>query len=142
MKKKFLATQKDKKDWTTFTKNLSNISDKEIDFNKRNVNKNEIKKLDLHGFAISQANIRVKKFINISFDEGYKKLLIITGKGLRSQVYKDPYRSNEMNILKNSVPDFIKNDKNLSSKIIRISKADKKDGGDGAIYIFLKNKLR
>ena len=47
-----------------------------------------------------------------------------------------------MNILKNSVPDFIKNDKNLSSKIIRISKADKKDGGDGAIYIFLKNKLR
>ena len=43
-------------------------------------------------------------------------------------------------MLKYSVPEFIKNDKNLNSKVIRISAADQKDGGEGAIYIYLKNK--
>ena len=49
---------------------------------------------------------------------------------------------NEMNILKNSIPDFIKNDKSLSEKIIKISNAKPEDGGEGALYIFLKNKFR
>ena len=43
-----------------------------------------------------------------------------------------------MNVLKYSVPEFIKNDNDLFSKISKISKADQKDGGDGAFYIFLK----
>ena len=44
-----------------------------------------------------------------------------------------------MNVLKYSVPEFIKNDKDLLSKINKISKADLKDGGEGAFYIFLKS---
>ena len=43
-----------------------------------------------------------------------------------------------MNILKNSVPDYIKNSEDLSKKIKRISEASLQDGGDGAFYIFLK----
>ena len=73
-----------------------------------------------------------------SFEEGCKKLIIVTGKGLRSKVYKNPYLSKQMNVLKYSVPEFIKNDKDLLSKIRKISKADLKDGGEGAFYIFLK----
>ena len=38
-----------------------------------------------------------------------RKLLIITGKGLRSRVYDDPYRSTKMNVLRYSVPEYIKN---------------------------------
>jgi len=41
--------------------------------------------------------------------------------------------------LKYSVPEFIKNDEDLKNKINKISKAEIKDGGEGAIYIFLKN---
>ena len=72
-------------------------------------------------------------------DEGYKKLIIVTGKGSRSKVYNDPYRSKEMSILKYSVPDYIKQDEELSNLINKISVADIKEGGEGAISISLKN---
>ena len=47
--------------------------------------------------------------------------------------------SEKLNVLRYSVPEFIKNDENLNNKISRIAQADIKDGGEGAIYIFLKN---
>ena len=43
-----------------------------------------------------------------------------------------------MNILKNSIPEYIKNNIELKNKISKISQASLKDGGEGAIYIFLK----
>ena len=138
MKKKYTVTSKDKKDWIDFTKRLENIFDKDTDFIKQNTPVNKIGKLDLHGLSLNQANKIVKKFIIESFEGGYKKLLIITGKGLRSKVHKNPYLSEQMNVLKHAVPEFIKNDEDISEKISRISIADLKDGGEGAFYIFFK----
>ena len=138
MKKKYTVTSKDKKDWIDFTKRLENIFDKDANFIKQNTPVNKIGKLDLHGLSLNQANKIVKKFIMESFEKGYKKILIITGKGLKSKVHKNPYLSEQMNILKYSVPEFIKNDENLFEKINRISTADLKDGGEGAFYIFFK----
>ena len=43
-----------------------------------------------------------------------------------------------MNVLRNSVPNFIKNDEDLAEKISRISEENLRDGGKGAFYIFLK----
>ena len=40
-----------------------------------------------------------------------------------------------MSILKNSVPEFIKNNENLNTKIKKISKASENNGGEGAFYI-------
>ena len=138
MKKKYPVTPKDKKDWTAFTERLENIYDKDTNFTKQNTTVNKIRRLDLHGLSLNQANKIVKKFIIESFEYGYKKLLIITGKGLRSKVHQNPYLSEQMNVLKHSVPKFIKNDEDLFEKIKRISIADLKDGGEGAFYIFLK----
>ena len=138
MKKKYSVTYKDKKDWIAFTKRLENIHDKDNDFIKQNTTVNKIRRLDLHGLSLNQANKIVKKFIIKSFENGYKKILIITGKGLRSKVYKNPYLSEQMNVLKHSVPEFIKNDEDLFEKVSRISTADLKDGGEGAFYIFFK----
>ena len=138
MKKKYSVLPKDKKDWIAFTKRLENIYDKDANFTKQDTTKNKIRRLDLHGLSLNQANNVVKKFIIESFKNGYRKLLIITGKGLRSKVHKNPYLSEQMNVLKYSVPEFIKNDEDLSEKINRISTADLKDGGEGAFYIFLK----
>ena len=47
-----------------------------------------------------------------------------------------------MNVLKYSVPEFIKNDEDLFDKISKISNADLKDGGEGAFYIFLKQQKK
>ena len=138
MKKKYPVTYKDKKDWITFTKHLEDVYDKETNFKKQNTTTDKIRRLDLHGLSLNLANKAAKKFIIESFEAGYIKLLIITGKGLRSKVHKNPYLSEQMNVLKYSVPEFIKNDENLFEKISRISTADLKDGGEGAFYIFLR----
>ena len=139
MKKKHFVTPKDKKDWDVFTKQMGDISPKESDLLKENIEINKVKKLDLHGSSLIEANKIVKKFIIESFNNGYKKLLVVTGKGLRSKSYNNPYVSEKLNVLRYSVPEFIKNDENLNNKINRIAQADIKDGGEGAIYIFLKN---
>ena len=118
---------------------MGDISPKESDLLKENIEINKVKKLDLHGSSLIEANKIVKKFIIESFNNGYKKLLVVTGKGLRSKSYNNPYVSEKLNVLRYSVPEFIKNDENLNNKISRIAQADIKDGGEGAIYIFLKN---
>ena len=142
MKKKYSASSKDKKDWADFTKQVGNISVKEDDFLEENRQINKVRKLDLHGYSLDDANKVVKKFIIESFDKGYNKLLVVTGKGLRSKSYDNPYISENLSVLKNSVPEYIKNNENLNNKIIKISEANIKDGGEGAIYIFLKNNKK
>ena len=142
MKKKYTASSKDKRDWTAFTKQIGDISPKESDLWVQNTEINKVRKLDLHGSSLIEANKIVEKFIVESFDAGYKKLLIVTGKGLRSKSYYNPHVSDKLSVLRYSVPEFIRTDENLNSKIKRISKAEIKDGGDGAIYIFLKNNKK
>ena len=138
MKKKSFLTSKDKKDWLNFIKQPKNLHDKDSFVEKNNIKK-EIRKLDLHGQTLDQANLAVKKFIEQSFQDKVRKLIIITGKGLRSKVDNDPYRSKKMNILKYSIPEYIKNNIELNNKISTISEANLKDGGEGAFYIFLKS---
>ena len=144
MKKKSTVSSKDKKEWIDFTKQIGNIHPKEADFSQTNTRINKVRKLDLHGYSISESNKIVKKFIVESFDCGYKKLLIVTGKGSRSRSksYDNPYISEKLSVLRYSVPEFIRNDGNLENKISRTSTADMKDGGEGAIYIFLKNNKK
>ena len=139
MKKKYSVSAKDKKDWINFTKKMENILVKEDDFFQE---KNKILRLDLHGYSLEDANRVVKKFITESFDNNYRKLLIVTGKGLRSKAYNNPYISKDLNILRNSVPEYIKNDESLNSIINKISQAERKDGGEGAINIYLKDKKK
>ena len=142
MKKKYSASSKDKKDWADFTKQVGNISVTEDDFLEENRQINKVRKLDLHGYSIDDANKVVKKFIIESFDKGYNKLLVVTGKGLRSKSYDNPYISENLSVLKNSVPEYIKNNENLNSIISKIARADQQDGGEGAINIFLKNNKK
>jgi len=142
VKKKYSASSKDKKDWTDFTKQMGNISVKEDDFLEENRQINKVCKLDLHGHSLDDANKIVKKFIIESFNKGYNKLRVVTGKGLRSKSYDNPYISENLSVLKNSVPEYIKNDENLKSIINKIIQASQKDGGEGAINIFLKNNKK
>ena len=142
MKKKYSVSNKDKRDWIDFTKNIGNLYDKDINFLKQNKKVNLTKKIDLHGSSLSKANTIVENLINDCFELGYKKLIVITGKGSRSKNFDNPYRSEKMSVLKYSVPEYIKNNLSLLSKINRITKASQEDGGDGAFNIFLKNNKK
>ena len=132
-------SNKDKKDWENFLSNKERLVDKDLPTHN---SKTYISKtLDLHGLSLNDANQKVEFFLNNCFDQGVHKVIIVTGKGLHSQNGEDPYISNKFGILKNSVPEYIKNNSGLMKKIKNISDADIKDGGLGAFYIFLKKKL-
>ena len=136
IKKKYLSKE-DKKVWEDFIKNPSDIFDKDKSYLKRN--KNQRFKFDLHGFALDEANKKVKEIIINCFEKKYKEILLITGKGMHSSNEKDTYVSKDLGKLKFSVPDFIKTDEELSKLNLSISEADLKDGGEGAIIIRLRN---
>ena len=59
-KKKVFVSSKDKQDWLDFTKNLSNLPNKDLDFSNYNKKKISVKKLDLHGASLNEANKMVK----------------------------------------------------------------------------------
>jgi DNA-nicking Smr family endonuclease len=132
-------SNKDKKAWNNFLSSDEKLHDKDSKSSKKKILK--IKHIDLHGFALQEANKTIKNFINNSYDNGVSKIIVVTGKGLHSDVEKDPYISKDLSILKYSVPDFIENDLELEKKIIEIQDASVEDGGSGAFYIFLKKKL-
>ena len=137
MKKKI--SDKDKKDWQNFLSKSEKLPTKDEDLDQKKTFKTL--KFDLHGYSLKDANDRVKDIILKSYEEGTRKLVLITGKGLHSQNEKDPYVSKDLGILKNSVPEYIKSNTQLMNKIVDIVDADIEDGGSGAFYIYLKKKL-
>ena len=132
-------SDKDKKDWKNFITSKDKISNKDLKIIKDKIKKKIIKKIDLHGFSLENANKVIDEFVTQSFEEGVNKIIVITGKGLRSKNNENPYISKNLSILKYSVPEFIKSSINLMKIIKNIKEADIEDGGKGAFYIYLKN---
>ncbi len=133
-------SEKDKKDWLNFLKSDEKLKNKDLDTNKNTSPNN--KTIDLHGFTLEEANKKIKKIINDAYEKDVSKVIVVTGKGIHSNVEKDPYVSKDLSILKFSVPDYIENNSELMKKIIEIKDADKEDGGSGAFYIYLKRKKK
>jgi len=129
-------SNKDKKDWEKFILSKEKLVNKDI--SKPNKVLSKIRKIDLHGYSIDAANKAVEEFIIKSYKNAVNKLIVVTGKGIHSTSYKDPYISKDLSILKNSVPEFIKKNKDLMKLIYNIQDAQVEDGGSGAFYIFLK----
>ena len=132
-------SDKDKEDWKNFLEKKEKLPNKDLE--KKDNKLNITKSIDLHGFTLEEANKKVESFLIDCFDQKVSKVKIVTGKGLHSQNDKDPYISKKFGILKNSVPEFIKNNSNLLKIIKSITDAEIVDGGSGALYVFLKKKL-
>ena len=138
MIKKKDPSQEDKKIWEDYIKNPNDIYDKDQSIS-RVIPKRERYKFDLHGFTLDEANNKVKEIIEHCVQNKFKELLLITGKGIHSTSDKDAYISKNLGKLKFSVPEFIKTNQELNKFVISINDAEKKDGGEGAIIIRLKN---
>ena len=132
-------SDKDKKDWENFLSSDEKLPNKDLKLSKKKTLK--IKNIDLHGFTLEQANIAITKFIEDCYQNSVSKIIVVTGKGLHSNVEKDPYVSKDLSILKYSVPEYIENNEELMNKIIEIKDAKIEDGGAGAFYILLRKKL-
>ena len=128
----------DIKAWRKFTSSKETIENKDYYLDKKKTSTLKIRKVDLHGLSLDEANKKIEILIDKYFMEGVEKIIIITGKGLRSKTIDNPYVSEDLSILKNSVPDYINTNSKIKNKIKSISKAEIKDGGEGAFYVFLK----
>ena len=132
-------SNKDKKDWEKFVNSKEAIQDKDLQSTKKDFSYIE-KIIDLHGYSLEEANIKIEKFILSSFEKGVRKINIITGKGSRSKNLDDPYQSKDLSILKYSVPNYIKENKNLMNKILKIDFNSIKSPSKGNFNIILKKK--
>ena len=139
MKKKEKISSEDQKIWASYIKKMEDIYDKDAHLTKKKNVIRKVRTIDLHGLSLENANKTIKKFIDNSLKNNYLKIKVITGKGLRSKLKDNPYASNELSVLKNSVPEFIRNEKDLLDKIYKIYPANPEEGGEGAFYILLKN---
>ena len=131
-------SEKDKKTWEEFLSNDQKLPDKDNIQNKTIIKKT--RSLDLHGKNLDEANSIIENFIKKSYEDKVQKLIIVTGKGLHSDNENDPYVSKDLGILKYSIPEFVRNNEDLMKIISNISEASVKDGGTGAVYIFLKKR--
>ena len=130
-------SDKDKKDWEKFVKGDEKVENKDKDFLKKNKELLE-KTIDLHGYTLEEANKKIFQFIESCYLNNINKINIITGKGLRSKNIDDPYQSNDLSILKYSVPNYIKNNSELMNKILKIDFDSVNSPLKGNFDIFLK----
>ena len=133
-------SEKDKKDWENFINKKEKVEDKD-NFLKENSDKTDHMEIDLHGYSLDEANTKIFEFINECYEKNIKSINVITGKGLRSRNIEDPYSSSDLGMLKNSVPNYIKNNSELMSKIKHINFEEVISKNKGNFNIYLKKKL-
>jgi len=84
--------------------------------------------LDLHGLLQEEALAAVRFFLRESRLEGYRKVLVIHGKGLHSE--------NRKGVLKDAVQQILMKDRNVAAW----GEAGRKEGGRGASWVWLKGR--
>ena len=89
--------------------------------------------IDLHGFSLKQAEVRLRHFVGESFQLRKRFLLIITGKGSNSK----PNIYGRTKTIKGEINNWL-SDHFYNDKVQYITKALDRHGGEGAFYCFLK----
>ena len=129
-------SDKDKKDWQKFLDSSEKLLNKDVDNLNNKINSERT--IDLHGYTLEDANKKISEFIENCYVNKVKKVNVITGKGMRSKNLDDHYQSKDLSILKYSVPEYIKSNPELMSKIIKIDLESVLSPSKGNFDIFLK----
>jgi len=91
-------------------------------------------RLDLHGMSQIQAHEALERFILRMYAQGRRCVLVITGKGVpRSS------DAQKTGVLKQRVPEWLR-EPALHDVVLKVHPARPKDGGEGALYVFLRRK--
>lgn len=93
---------------------------------QKKINKGDIVidlKIDLHGMTVDEAHTTLNEALAFAADDACKYILVVHGKGLHGK-----------GELKQRVPSWLRNDRRVQS----IFPAQPKHGGDGAVYVLLR----
>ncbi|MCT4655610.1 MAG: Smr/MutS family protein [Cohaesibacter sp.] len=95
-------------------------------------------RLDLHGLTQKEAHAALFGFLRASQAQGYKHVLVITGKGSRGE--PDPYAARDgQGILRRVVPKWLA-EPEIRSIIVGFEEAHRSLGGSGALHIRLRSR--
>jgi DNA-nicking Smr family endonuclease len=87
-------------------------------------------RLDLHGYDQDRARAAMESFLRRAWDDGYRSVLVITGKGVQSD-----------GILRRRAPEWLAAP-HLAEIVAGVSEAHRRHGGEGALYVALKRKRK
>jgi len=136
-KYKDLITKEDLSSWESFKKqDTISFEDKDLNIHQPVKRFKFDLKYDLHGYSLQKAFDKVDEIFDLSKKKNLTSILIVTGKGLRSKAFEDPYKSEDLSLLRYAIPNYIK--KNYQNRIISISIASIENGGEGAYELKLK----
>ena len=94
-------------------------------------------RIDLHGMTVAAAHPALTAFILRSQAEGRRLVLVITGKGKRSEDSGPiPVRSG---VLRHQVPHWLETPP-LRQVVLQVTPAHRRHGGDGAFYVYLRRR--
>ena len=85
-------------------------------------------RIDLHGLDQDRARAALESFLLRAWDEGYRSVLVITGKGTLGD-----------GVLRRRAPEWLA-DARLAGVVAGIAEAHRRHGGEGALYVALKRK--
>jgi DNA-nicking Smr family endonuclease len=87
-------------------------------------------RLDLHGLDQDRARAALEGFLRRAWDDGYRAVLVITGKGVQGD-----------GTLRRRAPEWLAAP-HLNPIVAGISEAHRRHGGERALYVALKRKPR
>jgi DNA-nicking Smr family endonuclease len=87
-------------------------------------------RVDLHGMDQDRARARLEAFLNTAWHEGFRAVLVITGKGARGD-----------GVLRRHAPEWLAAP-HLRDIVAGVSPAHRRHGGEGALYVALKRRPR
>lgn len=104
-------------------------------------------RLDLHGMGQTEAHGALNHFINRAYRDNKRCVLVITGKGEprlsphnRTQTSDSHWMDKQPGVLRRRVPEWLQTPP-INAYVIKHHIAQPKDGGSGALYVYLrKNK--
>jgi DNA-nicking Smr family endonuclease len=85
-------------------------------------------RLDLHGLDQDRARSLLEAFLRRAWDDGYRAVLVITGKGVQGD-----------GVLRRRAPEWLAAPY-LAPIVAGVSEAHRRHGGEGALYVALKRK--
>ena len=99
------------------------------------------RKIDLHGYTLEQAYKKFKSEVKNNYHKNKRCLLVITGKGIRKKYENKDASPPKLfyGKIKNSILDWI-NEDDLKELILTYQDAGSEQGGDGAIFVYLRKK--
>jgi len=102
-------------------------------------------RIDLHGMRQHEAHIALRRFLFSAYSQGHRWVLVITGKGARQSRERDNEHWNitqpEPGVLRRNVPGWL-GEPELRAIVVSYKTAAVRHGGEGALYIHLRNPER